>query len=147
MRPLIGNRIFGCDDCQLVCPWNRYTPTTTEADFQPRHQLDQADLIELFNWNEEVFLTRTEGSPIRRTGYEGWLRNLAVALGNSNGGERAISALKAKQQHASALVREHVNWAIDRLQQNAPASPLPLTELYGRKLKHLMISPVTPKDG
>lgn len=86
LRPLMGNRIFGCDDCQLICPWNRFARYTDEADFKPRHALDDSDLLTLFAWDEETFLRNTEGSAIRRTGYRGWQRNLAVALGNSRGG-------------------------------------------------------------
>lgn len=115
LRPLIGNRIFGCDDCQLVCPWNRFAKRSQEDDFKPRHQLDQADLLSLFNWDETTFLTRTEGSAIRRTGYEGWQRNIAVALGNSRGGEAVVTALKTRLNSASALVREHIEWALERL--------------------------------
>lgn len=114
LRPLIGNRIFGCDDCQLVCPWNRFAQPTTEPDFAPRHGLDAPDLIELFGWSEEEFLKRTEGSAIRRAGYVGWLRNIAVALGNAPASPKNLAALKARQDHPSALVREHVAWALAR---------------------------------
>jgi epoxyqueuosine reductase len=112
LRPLIGNRIYGCDDCQLVCPWNRFAQPTAETDFLPRHELDDIGLLELFTWSEEQFLKRTEGSPIRRIGYECWLRNIAVALGNAPRDESIIAALKDQQQHASSLVREHVLWAL-----------------------------------
>ncbi len=115
LRPLIGNRIFGCDDCQLVCPWNRFARLTEESDFHPRHGLDQGDLIELFGWDEATFLQRTAGSPIRRTGHEGWLRNIAVALGNGSASSEALKALKQKLDHPSALVVEHVAWALERL--------------------------------
>jgi epoxyqueuosine reductase len=111
-RKPIGNRIFGCDDCQLVCPWNRFAKASKEAGFTPRHQLDDVTLVELFRWSEADFLKYTEGSAIRRIGYECWLRNLAVALGNAPGNPELISALLAKQQHASALVSEHVRWAL-----------------------------------
>ena len=114
LRPLIGNRIFGCDDCQLVCPWNRFASLTEEDDFSPRHQLDSLDLIQLFSWDEATFLKRTEGSAIRRTGYENWLRNIAVALGNAPPATDTLEALKSKIDHSSALVREHVEWAIKR---------------------------------
>ena len=122
LRPLMGNRVFGCDDCQLVCPWNKFTRLTSEDDFTPRHGLDQASLLQLFQWDEETFLRLTEGSAIRRIGYECWLRNLAVALGNGPGTPEVITALKARRSDASALVREHVEWA---LQQHAarPAGP------------------------
>jgi epoxyqueuosine reductase len=112
LRPLMGNRIYGCDDCQLVCPWNRFAKTTLEKDFHPRHALDATDLITLFSWSEEEFLRKTEGSAIRRIGYECWLRNIAVALGNAPRDEKIIAALQSKRQHDSALVREHVEWAL-----------------------------------
>jgi epoxyqueuosine reductase len=115
LRPLIGNRIFGCDDCQLVCPWNRFAAATGEADFSPRHGLDSATLVALFQWSEQQFLRYTEGSAIRRIGYECWLRNIAVALGNGAGEESAVAALSARRAHPSALVREHVDWALRQL--------------------------------
>ena len=114
-RPLIGNRIYGCDDCQLVCPWNRFAKTTSEMDFAPRHGLDAPTLLELFAWSEEEFLANTEGSAIRRIGYECWLRNIAVALGNGPKTGTARAALNARADHASELVREHVAWALARL--------------------------------
>ncbi len=116
LRPLIGNRIFGCDDCQLVCPWNRFARPTAEPDFSPRHGLDAPDLVELFGWSEKEFLKRTEGSAIRRAGYEGWLRNIAVALGNAPSSPQNLAALRARQDHSSALVREHVAWALSQHQ-------------------------------
>jgi len=122
LRPLMGNRIYGCDDCQLFCPWNRFAQPSSEEDFLPRHGLDEAALIELFEWSEETFLQRTEGSAIRRTGYEGWLRNIAVALGNIDPGQaknpaRVMAALESRKDHSSALVREHVTWAMERQNQ------------------------------
>lgn len=117
LRPLIGNRVFGCDDCQLVCPWNRFAKATQEDDFQPRHGLDNSSLAELFMWTEEQFLTRTQGSPIRRTGYERWLRNLAVGLGNAPSTIPVLEALNARLEHPSELVREHVRWALHQHQQ------------------------------
>jgi len=116
LRPLIGNRVFGCDDCQLVCPWNRFAKTTQEDDFQPRHRLDNSSLAELFMWTEEQFLTRTQGSPIRRTGYERWLRNLAVGLGNAPSTIPVLQALKARLEYPSEMVREHVRWALQQHQ-------------------------------
>lgn len=113
LRPLMGNRIFGCDDCQLVCPWNRFATQTSEEAFMPREDLDDITLLELFSWSEDEFLKRTEGSAIRRTGYEGWLRNIAIALGNAPRSEQIIAALKAKTPHPSSLVQEHVSWALD----------------------------------
>jgi len=114
LRPLIGNRVFGCDDCQLCCPWNKFAATTREDAFTPRHQLEQAALVDLFNWTEQEFLQNTEGSPIRRIGHECWLRNLAVALGNAPTTPAGIAALQARLTHPSALVREHVQWALAR---------------------------------
>lgn len=115
MRTAIGNRIFGCDDCQLVCPWNRHAQATTDRDFAVRHQLDNPDLISLFAWTEEEFLKRTEGMPLRRAGYISWLRNLAVALGNGPANTEVIKALNARRDHPSEIVREHVSWALNKL--------------------------------
>ena len=114
LRPLIGNRVFGCDDCQIVCPWNRFARSTAEGDFKPRHNLDNAELAELFMWDEDKFLSNTEGSPLRRAGYERWLRNLAVGLGNAPSSIPVLEALKARQDYPSELVREHVQWALDQ---------------------------------
>jgi epoxyqueuosine reductase len=113
-RKAIGNRIYGCDDCQLFCPWNKYAKPTKEADFAPRHGLDKAQLVELFAWTEEDFLERTEGSAIRRIGYECWLRNIAVALGNAESSTAVTAALLSRSNHPSALVREHVAWALSQ---------------------------------
>ena len=114
LRPLIGNRVFGCDDCQIVCPWNRFARPTQQSDFQPRHQLDNAELATLFRWSEEEFLSRTEGSPLRRTGYQNWLRNLAVGLGNAPSSIPVLEALQARRDDPSELVREHVAWALEQ---------------------------------
>ena len=111
-RPLMGNRIYGCDDCQLVCPWNRFAKPTAEPDFEPRQGLDAPQLIELFGWNKEQFLRRTEGSAIRRIGFECWLRNIAVALGNAPTTDDVIKALESRLQNDSEMVREHVEWAL-----------------------------------
>lgn len=141
LRPLLGNHIYGCDDCQLVCPWNKFAQQASVPDFAVRNGLDSASLCQLFGWSAEEFATRLEGSPIRRIGYECWLRNLAVALGNAarpgTGGQGdgavgaaeaaeaalvsalAVAALKTRAEHESALVREHVAWA---LQQHVPSS-------------------------
>lgn len=113
-RAAMGNRVFGCDDCQAICPWNRYAKFTAEGDFSPRRDLDTGDLVELFGWDEATFLARTEGNPIRRTGYECWLRNLAVALGNAPTTPKVIAALRSRADHPSDLVREHVTWALAR---------------------------------
>jgi epoxyqueuosine reductase len=112
LRPLIGNRVFGCDDCQIVCPWNRFARPTEQGDFQPRHSLDNAQLAELFRWSEDEFLSRTEGSPLRRAGYERWLRNLAVGLGNAPSSIPVLEALESRRGDASEMVREHVQWAL-----------------------------------
>jgi epoxyqueuosine reductase len=112
LRPMMGNRVFGCDDCQLICPWNKFTRISQEEDFSPRHGLDNTELTHLFRWSEEEFLERTEGSAIRRIGYECWLRNLAVGLGNAPSSIAVLEALNARKDHPSALVREHVEWAL-----------------------------------
>ncbi len=113
-REAIGNRIFGCDDCQVVCPWNKFAKLTQENDFTPRHGLDTAELVTLFDWDEHQWSKRTEGSALRRTGYEGWLRNIAVALGNAPSTPEVVSALERRANHPSGLVREHVAWALAR---------------------------------
>ena len=122
LRSKIGNRIFGCDDCQLICPWNKFSKHSPEDDFKPRHQLDDISLLDLFNWDEQSFLKNTAGSAIRRTGYQGWQRNLAVALGNSHGGAEIISALKEKRLHSEPLVTEHIDWALAQLSQRKTPS-------------------------
>ena len=113
-RTAIGNRIYGCDDCQLVCPWNRYSKLATEPGFRSRNGLDAPRLIELFRWSEDDFLRMTEGSAIRRIGYERWLRNVAVALGNAPATEEVIGALRSRESDASEIVREHVGWALKK---------------------------------
>jgi epoxyqueuosine reductase len=122
-RKAIGNRIYGCDDCQLVCPWNRYAKRTKEIDFAPRHELDAARLIDLFRWSETDFLDRLAGSAIRRIGYVRWLRNIAVAMGNGPPADETEAALCSRQDHPSEIVREHVAWALTRLR----AAPAPGT--------------------
>ena len=118
LRPLIGNRIYGCDDCQLVCPWNKFAQRASVPDFDERNGLADSGMVELFGWNEDQFNRRMEGSPIRRIGHERWLRNLAVGLGNAAAARRGdpaiIAALQARADHPSALVREHVEWALLR---------------------------------
>lgn len=114
LRPLIGNRVYGCDDCQLVCPWNRFAQPASEPDFAVRNGLDTATLVELFAWSEDDFATRLAGSPIRRIGHERWLRNLAVGLGNAATSPAVIAALRSRATQPSALVREHVAWALAR---------------------------------
>jgi epoxyqueuosine reductase len=120
-RPAIGNRIYGCDDCQLFCPWNKFARPITKGDFAPRHSLASADLVSLFAWSENQWKNYTEGSAIRRIGYYQWLRNIAVALGNANTTAEVIAALRARLKVDSELVREHVVWA---LQQHADADEL-----------------------
>lgn len=114
LRSQMGNRIFGCDDCQLVCPWTKFVKYTEEEDFSPRHNLDKEELATLFLWDEETFLKRTEGSPIRRTGYENWLRNIAVALGNAPSSPTIIAALKNRLDSSSEMVKEHIKWALEQ---------------------------------
>jgi epoxyqueuosine reductase len=111
-RRAIGNRIFGCDDCQLVCPWNRHAQLSSEKDFAPRHELDRATLLELFGWHEADYLARTEGMALRRLGYRNWLRNIAVALGNAPKSQDVIAALRERADDADPVVREHVQWAL-----------------------------------
>jgi epoxyqueuosine reductase len=111
-RPLLGNRIYGCDDCQIICPWNRFAKLTGEKDFNPRQQLNTRQLIDVFSWTEAMFLSKTEGSAIRRIGHERWLRNIAVALGNAPTSEQSVEALKTRLEHPSELVREHTQWAL-----------------------------------
>ncbi|CAB3680824.1 Epoxyqueuosine reductase [Paraburkholderia phenoliruptrix] len=123
MRPLIGNRVYGCDDCQLVCPWNKFAQAAPVADFDVRHGLDRASLVELFNWSADEFDTRMQGSAIRRIGYESWLRNLAVGMGNAlrasrdalsdEAREAIVEALTRRADDPSPLVREHVQWALE----------------------------------
>jgi len=120
-RAALGNRVYGCDDCQIVCPWNRFARQTVETDFLPRSGLAAAQLVELAGWDEETFLRRTEGSAIRRIGHERWLRNLAVALGNATAGPEVIAALQALAGHPSELVKEHALWALRRQAAEGPA--------------------------
>ncbi len=121
LRPAIGNRIFGCDDCQLACPWNKFARRFDEPDFRARNDLDQATLAQLFAWTEAEFLQRTEGSAIRRSGYERWSRNLAVALGNAPSSTDVLAALASRRDDPSELVREHIEWALARHAQHGVA--------------------------
>ena len=114
LRPLIGNRVYGCDDCQLVCPWNRYAQLASVEDFQPRAALEKSSLVEMMTWEETDYLRHTEGTAMRRIGHVQWLRNVAVALGNAPHDEAAVTALRARAGHPSELVREHVAWALGR---------------------------------
>lgn len=114
LRPLMGNRIYGCDDCQLVCPWNKFAQDSQESAFLPRESLDAPQLIDLFAWSEQQFLDKLAGSPIRRIGHECWLRNIAVALGNAQTSTTVVEALQSRVDHPSAMVREHVQWALSQ---------------------------------
>lgn len=117
-REAMGNRIYGCDDCQIICPWNKFAKQHTEPDFAPRHQLNDSTLVRLFQWTEQQFLKNTEGMAIRRATYIGWLRNIAVALGNAPSSPEIINALKEKQHHPNALVQEHIAWALQKHQSS-----------------------------
>jgi epoxyqueuosine reductase len=125
LRPMLGNRIYGCDDCQLVCPWNKYARLAGEPDFRARHGLDQSSLIELFRWDEATFLSRTEGSAIRRIGHQRWLRNIAMALGNAPGSADAIGALQTRANDADDTVRDAVSWALARQQSRRQPEQFP----------------------
>lgn len=114
-RSMIGNRIYGCDDCQLVCPWTRFSQHSNEPDFNPRHQLNSIELVELFKWTENEFLSKTQGMAIRRIGYQSWSRNIAVALGNAVKSELIIKSLESRKNDPSEIVREHINWALQNL--------------------------------
>ena len=118
-REAIGNRVFGCDDCQIACPWNRFARRSPEAEFAPRHGLDQATLVDLLDWDETTFLARTQGMALRRVNYEQWVRNLAVAAGNAPPDPAIIAALERRQESASAMVREHIDWALARQERSA----------------------------
>lgn len=136
MRPLLGNRIYGCDDCQLICPWNKFGKLGCEDDFQPRQQLDEITLLELFAWSEQEFLNKMQGSPIRRIGFDCWQRNIAVALGNANYYQDIIEALQVKLVTASNLVAEHIRWAITQ-QTLAGSSHLPNERLTARLIRSI----------
>ncbi|HEX5127187.1 MAG TPA: 4Fe-4S double cluster binding domain-containing protein, partial [Rhodocyclaceae bacterium] len=113
-RSMIGNRVYGCDDCQLTCPWNKFARMTDEDDFAVRNGLDETGLVDIFDWTREEFESRMAGSAIMRIGYERWLRNIAVGLGNAPTSDAVIAALRARSDDASPLVREHVAWALNR---------------------------------
>ena len=121
MRPLLGNRIYGCDDCQLICPWNKFGQLGCENDFQPRHELDEITLLALFAWSENEFLNKLQGSPIRRIGFECWQRNIAVALGNAPFDENIVNALTAKLTSSTTMVTEHIDWALAQHKQKKQA--------------------------
>lgn len=121
-RAKMGNRIYGCDDCQLICPWNKYAELSAEGDFQARQQLDSSDLLSLFNWSEEEFLNKTQGSAIRRIGFEAWQRNIAIALGNGIRTPQILATLKEKREQCSQLVAVHIDWAIEQLEKQLQLS-------------------------
>ncbi len=128
-RRAIGNRIYGCDDCQLACPWNKFARPAVEKDFAVRHGLDRSQLTDLFAWDETQFLERTQGSAIRRIGYERWLRNIAVALGNAPTSAALLRALHARAEHPSPLVREHVRWALAQ-HSSGPENSVPVDQSH-----------------
>lgn len=134
-RPLIGNRIYGCDDCQLICPWNRYAQLTDEDDFHPRKQLHGQDLLTLFEWDEESFLKNTEGSAIRRIGFERWQRNIAVALGNAPYSEEIIETLTEKLDASTDLVSEHIEWALNQQTEKQLVTSAPQQRLTKRLVR------------
>lgn len=134
-RTAMGNRIYGCDDCQLVCPWNRFARLTEETDFHTRASLDEPDLLSLFEWDEAAFLRNTEGSAIRRIGYQKWQRNIAVALGNADFSAAIVDALQTKLDTATALVREHIVWALTR--QRAKGSTRQQQRLHLRLIRSI----------
>jgi epoxyqueuosine reductase len=134
LRPLIGNRVYGCDDCQTACPWNRYARVSPEPDFRVRNGLDRAELIELFGWSEPEFRARTAGSAIARIGYERWSRNLAVGLGNAPTSEAVVAALRRRAGDPSELVREHVAWALARHARRDPERQRGPNDAVGRSL-------------
>ena len=147
MRPLLGNRIYGCDDCQLICPWNKFGQLGCEDDFQPRHELDEITLLNLFAWSETEFLHKMQGSPIRRIGFECWQRNIAVALGNAPFDENISKALNEKLTASTAMVVEHINWALAQQAQKQQA--LPINKVANERLTARLIRSVEkglPRD-
>ncbi len=146
LRPLMGNRIYGCDDCQMVCPWNKFTHESKEADFSPRHQLDDIELLTLFAWTEEAFLKNTEGSPIRRAGYDKWQRNLAIALGNAPANPNIISALENKLSETSEMVATHIVWAIKQQKEKLAANNQQAHQIQANQIQESRIIARSPKD-
>lgn len=134
LRPLMGNRIYGCDDCQLICPWNKFGQITQEDDFSPRQHLDNVELLTLFAWDEDSFLSKTQGSPIRRIGFECWQRNIAVALGNAPYDLSIVQALKAKREHSTPMVIEHIDWALEQHEIKAKQQIIPTNERLQARL-------------
>ena len=149
LRPLMGNRIYGCDDCQLICPWNKYAKLSLEDDFQARHQLDEITLLTLFSWTEEYFLSTFQGSPIRRIGFQSWQRNIAVALGNAPWDIDIINALENKLTDSSPMVAEHIQWAIAQQNLKNPTQVIELTSNANSRLNARLIRSVEkglPRD-
>ncbi len=132
LRPLMGNRIYGCDDCQLICPWNRYAPATAEPQFHARNDFDSAELVELFSWSEKTFLEKTIGSAIRRLGHARWLRNIAVAMGNAVYDNAIIAALEQRLDYSDVMIREHIEWALT--QQRAKKDKAHLEDAQLKKI-------------
>ena len=132
----MGNRVFGCDDCQLICPWNRYAKTTTVSDFHARHGLDNRTLLDLWQWSEDEFLSHTEGSPIRRTGYVNFLRNLAIGIGNAPFHVDNLTQLKARLGQHGDMLDEHILWAIDEQTSSRTPSPIKTPAMYSINQKH-----------
>jgi len=145
LRPLMGNRIYGCDDCQLICPWNKYATPGLEADFQSRNHLENVPLLELFSWTEDEFLSRFEGSPIRRIGYQSWQRNIAIALGNAPYHADIIGALSKTLPTSSELVAEHIQWALE-LQELKIDKALTFTDEAKQTRLIKTIEKVLPRD-
>lgn len=135
LRPLIGNRIYGCDDCQLICPWNRFAQITSEDDFSPRQQLNHQQLTTLLGWDEATFLSNTEGSAIRRIGHERWQRNIAVAMGNAPYDADIVAALERAETDSTEMVREHINWALEQQSVKKPKEQNRLTRRLIRSIK------------
>lgn len=119
-REAIGNRIYGCDDCQLICPWNKMAQASDEDDFKPRKDIHSPELLSLFEWTQDEFLKRLEGSPIRRIGHERWLRNIAVALGNASYSDDIVDALQRKKAHVNEMINEHIDWALEQQAKKEP---------------------------
>ncbi|GLX82059.1 tRNA epoxyqueuosine(34) reductase QueG [Thalassotalea eurytherma] len=134
LRPLIGNRIYGCDDCQLICPWNKYGQLSQEDDFQARQDLDNIELLGVFSWDEETFLEKTQGSPIRRIGFDCWQRNIAVGLGNATYDPDIVAALNQKRESASEMVKEHIDWALDQQLSKAQQQIIPVNQRLQARL-------------
>lgn len=146
LRPLIGNRIYGCDDCQLICPWNRFSSLTEEDHFSPRSNLHSPELLALFSWDEAYFLKQTEGSPIRRIGHERWLRNISVALGNAHFSQDIVDALQEKYAHTTEMVQEHIDWALQQ-QQIKKDCIIPIQQTDKNKAKLIrMVEKALPRD-